>query len=60
MLQNIKMRFKIGKKETNIIEEAAVQNQNQNQINANVGQPNVRPEQIQIDIGGGKSKLLQI
>ncbi len=54
------MRFKIGKKETNIIEEAAVQNQNQNQINANVGQPNVRPEQIQIDIGGGKSKLLQI
>jgi hypothetical protein len=56
MVQNIKARFKIGKSETNIIEEAAVQNQNQ--VNANTGQPNVRPEHIQIDIGGGKSKII--
>ncbi len=51
MLDRVYSRFKIGKKPTDIVQDAAVQNRNE--INVDQNNQNVNLEQIQIDVGGG-------
>jgi hypothetical protein len=65
-IEKAKLIFKIGKKETDIKEEAAIQNNQNNQKDISNSGPssiennnhmNVNPEHIELDIGGGNKNM---